>query len=140
MSNRWPKILWPIDYSSMSLIIHWRYWLLIDYLLITHWLHIHHYAAHLFLSIFTWMVRDDYRQRGIVHTRLNGESNWIHRNPRFVPRLIQCIDHLMIYEKNEMAYIILFWWTVKLPKRKCSGGRVVCLSWLPESRKYTCEF
>ena len=30
MSNRSPKILWPIDYSSMTSITHWCNWLLID--------------------------------------------------------------------------------------------------------------
>ena len=35
MSNRSPKILWPIDYSSMTSISHWCNWLLIDDLSIT---------------------------------------------------------------------------------------------------------
>ena len=30
MSNRSPKILWPIDYSSMTSTTHWCNWLLID--------------------------------------------------------------------------------------------------------------
>ena len=38
MSNRSPKILWPIDYSSMISITHWCNWLLIDDPSITHWL------------------------------------------------------------------------------------------------------
>ena len=36
MSNRSPKILWPIDYSSMTSITHWCNWLLIDDPSITH--------------------------------------------------------------------------------------------------------
>ena len=35
MSNRSPKILWPIDYSSMALITYWCNWLLVDDLSIT---------------------------------------------------------------------------------------------------------
>ena len=40
--NRWQKIGWPVDYSSMVLI---TYWLPIDYSLITHWLIIFYYEA-----------------------------------------------------------------------------------------------
>ena len=36
MSNWSPKILWPIDYLSMTSITHWCNWLLIDDPLITH--------------------------------------------------------------------------------------------------------
>ena len=36
MSNRSPKILWPINYSSMTSITHWCNWLLIDDPSITH--------------------------------------------------------------------------------------------------------
>ena len=36
MSNPSPKILWPIDYSSMTSITHWCNWLLIDDPSITH--------------------------------------------------------------------------------------------------------
>ena len=36
MSNRNPKILWPINYSSMTSISHWCNWLLIDDPSITH--------------------------------------------------------------------------------------------------------
>ena len=36
MSNRSPKILWPIDYLSMTSITHWCNWLLIDDPSITH--------------------------------------------------------------------------------------------------------
>ena len=36
MSNRSLKILWPIDYSSMTSITHWCNWLLIDDPSITH--------------------------------------------------------------------------------------------------------
>ena len=42
MSNRSPKILWPIDYSSMTSITHWCNWLLIDDPSITH--HLLYYA------------------------------------------------------------------------------------------------
>ena len=69
-----------IDYSSII------YWLLIDYTYII-MLHIYYDFPAFFFIITDFPVmtlnvnvRDDnYRQRGIVHARLNGESNWIHR-------------------------------------------------------------
>ena len=49
MTNRSPKILWPIDYSSMTSITHWCNWLpidVIDYSSMTHRLLIDYYTAH----------------------------------------------------------------------------------------------
>ena len=49
MTNRSPKILWPIDYSSMTSITHWCNWLpidVIDYSSMTHRLLIGYYKAH----------------------------------------------------------------------------------------------
>ena len=48
MSNRSPKILWPIDYSSMTSITHWCNWLLIDDPSITH--HLLYYARKTLLA------------------------------------------------------------------------------------------
>ena len=49
MSNRSLKILWPIDYSSMTSITHWCNWLpidIIDYSSMIHRLLVDYYTAH----------------------------------------------------------------------------------------------
>lgn len=93
------------------------YPLVIDCPSITHWLH---YISRLLfwpiwfiITDFTRTVREWFqtikkkkRKKGIVHARLNGESNWFHKNPRLVSRSLQCMGHLW-EKRNSMYHIYL---------------------------------
>ena len=121
-----------IDYSSIT------YWLLYydSYLLRFSGIFLYYnWLSSCYKSLCEWFatIIIGKEELYISMNWLNGESNWIHRNPRLVSSLLQCIGHP--WEKRNGR------WTVELPNRKCTEGRVaISLSWLSESGKYTCKF